>query len=201
MGHVLENKIHEFCFTTHFMGHCKFNLCHTLWQEPQEMKYSQISRELFSAYYEKYALHIKGNILVYLDNIHCIFRGCSFWSRLEGTLGSRFPMGRLVRLSNTRTDSRDKEINTFCHSDRDILPFGQIHFVIWTNILWSRLGPEIPFGISLVELSNTRTDSGDKRDKRVEGQSAQRHWYQDDKDEDKTKNDGSLPCIHGLTDG
>ena len=26
MGHVLENKIHEFSFTTHFMGHCKSNL-------------------------------------------------------------------------------------------------------------------------------------------------------------------------------
>ena len=26
MGHVLKNKIHEFSFTTHFMGHCKSNL-------------------------------------------------------------------------------------------------------------------------------------------------------------------------------
>ena len=40
MGHVLENKIHEFSFTTHFMGHCKSNLSLT----------SRI-REIFSCFF------------------------------------------------------------------------------------------------------------------------------------------------------
>ena len=84
MGHVLENKIHEFSFTTHFMGHCKSNLSLT----------SRI-REIFS-------LHLGS----------CFFLIKAVWGGHwvdGGTLGDRFPLGRLVRLSsNTRTDIRDK---------------------------------------------------------------------------------------------
>ena len=73
-----------------------------------------------------------------------------------GTLGSRFPLGRLVRLTNTRTDKRDKYILPLGQIH---LPFGQIHF-IQNGKMYLILGPSE----QLYE-----TDSGDKREKRVEG--------------------------------
>ena len=122
-------------------------------------------------YMEKYSVHIRGNM-------HCIF-GDMFITYLGAALsdqgwgghwGPDFLWdawsGRAIQGQTVGTKRHLHfviQTNIFCHLDKYILPFGQIYF----DQGWA----QIPFGISLVELSNTRTDSGDKRDKRVEGQS------------------------------
>ena len=93
-------------------------------------------------------------VVCFDGNIQCIFRGCSFWSRLgqisSGTLGPG--------LTNTWTDSGDKRGKYSLPFGQIYFPFGQIMFVQIKNI-WSRL-----VQISLVRLTNTRIHSGDQRD-------------------------------------
>ena len=119
------------------MGHCKFNLSHTLWQESKGGKYSSyVLMEIFSGYLGA-ALFDQG------------------WLQISsGTLGPG--------LTNTRTDSGDKRGKYSLPFGQIYLPFGQIMFVQMEKYIWSRL-----VQISLVRLTNTRTGSGDKRDKYI----------------------------------
>ena len=95
------------------MGHCKFNLSHTLWQESKGGKYSlYVLMEIFSVYLGA-ALFDQG------------------WLQISsGTLGPG--------LTNTWTDSGDKRGKYSLPFGQIYFPFGQIMFVQIKNI-WSRL--------------------------------------------------------------
>ena len=94
-------------------------------------------------YMEKYSVHIRGNM-------HCIF-GDMFITYLGAALsdqgwgghwGPDFLWDAWSGRAIQGQTVGDKETLTFCHSDKYISQFWQIHFPIWTNIFWSRLGPD-----------------------------------------------------------
>ena len=115
-------------------------------------------------YMEKYSVHIRGNM-------HCIF-GDMFITYLGAALSDQGWGGHWgpdflwdawsgwaiqgQTVGTKRHLHFAIQTNIFCHLDKYILPFGQIYF----DQGWV----QIPFGISLVELSNTRTDSWGQRD-------------------------------------
>ena len=76
------------------------------------------------------------------ENMHCIF-GDMFITYLGAALsdqgwgghwGPDFLWDAWSGRAIQGQTVGDKETLTFCHSDKYILPFGQIHFAIWTNI-------------------------------------------------------------------